>query len=379
MISETLIESFDDFANWALGGSGGNIAADPVHGGLQLNITNAGGSLWAQKVVSYNFGQAENQNFRLWVYLPDDPGNYSSISVCFAITSGWMRYIDKNYYYNSLAQGWNCFTFRFDDFIKSGDPLPTINDVFVRMRVQMIAATGLTCSATFTDLYYNAEMQPLVVLTADDNPATLMAALPILRAFGCHATAFTTPGYVNTANHMTLPQLHEWHDAGNDVSSHGSYNHQNLTLKSLEEAQADIESVRDWLIAHGFTRDDEHKHLAYPFGATNANVKQATINAGGLTGRGYVNGVFHWPPMLGEYYLRCYELSTAMTLSAAQAIVDEAKLRQGIVVFFGHNFDHSAGDPNRWEADDLHALLAYCYASNVPVVSMTELYAAANF
>ena len=116
-----------------------------------------------------------------------------------------------------------------------------------------------------------------VSLTFDDgNADQYTTALPILEQYGMHGTFYVITGDIGTSSgYMTLPQLREIYNAGNEIASH-TVLHPFLTQVSTDEAAREVGDSRNTLLNWGFAATD----FAYPHSAYNTALEGMVRNYG---------------------------------------------------------------------------------------------------
>jgi hypothetical protein len=106
---------------------------------------------------------------------------------------------------------------------------------------------------------------------------------PILQAHGMHATFFVNTGPIAAGDprHMTYADLHTLFNAGNEITGH-TVDHANIQPLSVADAEAEVCTDRNNLLAQGFAPDS----FAYPFGSFDATSEAVVHYCGYNSGRG---------------------------------------------------------------------------------------------
>jgi len=122
----------------------------------------------------------------------------------------------------------------------------------------------------------------VVSLTFDDSDLDQYTnALPVLQQYGMHGTFYTITGYIGVnSGYMTLPDLRNVYNAGNEIAGH-TVLHPYLTHLSTDEATREICGSRDTLLNWGFPVTD----FAYPYSAENPTVEGIVKQCGYNSGR----------------------------------------------------------------------------------------------
>ena len=115
----------------------------------------------------------------------------------------------------------------------------------------------------------------VVSLTFDDTLADQYQVGAMLASHGMHATFFINSPRVGMASYMTLAQLRELRDAGNEIAGH-TLDHIYLTQVDATTAHHEICDDRTALVGMGF----DVSSFAYPFGDDNASVEQIVRDCG---------------------------------------------------------------------------------------------------
>jgi peptidoglycan/xylan/chitin deacetylase (PgdA/CDA1 family) len=174
-----------------------------------------------------------------------------------------------------------------------------------------------------------------IVLGFDDGLASQYAHRSILAAHGVTATYFVNSDKVGTPGYATWDQIADLASAGNEVGGH-TLTHANLTSVTAAEAQRQVCQDRLALVTRGF----DARNFAYPFGASNASVRDIVSGCGYLTAR--TTGGLDEPPDCCEFAekvppknamaLRAFQPRTSTTLSEYQDLIDRARYGGGGVV-----------------------------------------------
>ena len=115
----------------------------------------------------------------------------------------------------------------------------------------------------------------VVSLTFDDVLADQAQVGAMAAAHGFHATFYVNSGRLGQSGHMTLAQVTALQAAGNEIGGH-TVDHANLPTLSDADARREICDDRVTLLGDGFVVTN----FAYPFGATDASVRQIVMDCG---------------------------------------------------------------------------------------------------
>jgi peptidoglycan/xylan/chitin deacetylase (PgdA/CDA1 family) len=170
----------------------------------------------------------------------------------------------------------------------------------LRWTVMSLAASGaLTATAlgwVTAGAPAAAAPQTVVTIQFDDGTTDQIDALPILQAHGMVATFFVNSGPVLAGDptHMTVAQLTDLFNAGNEIAGH-TVDHVNIQPLATAEARAQVCDDRDNLLAMGFPVTS----FAYPFGSYDGASEDVVHYCGYNSGR-TVSGISLKKPPAGE-------------------------------------------------------------------------------
>jgi len=119
--------------------------------------------------------------------------------------------------------------------------------------------------------------QPSVCITFDDGCETdLIAAAPLLREFGFHATFYVTAGFLDTPGYLSTQQLHELNSQDFEIGCH-SMTHpylSDLSDSELEREIGDAKNKIEQALSHSI------EHFSCPGGRYNQRVLVRAKQAG---------------------------------------------------------------------------------------------------
>lgn len=190
---------------------------------------------------------------------------------------------------------------------------------------------------------------------------------PIMSSLGKPGTFYVWTSRVGLEDRVTEEQLLEMEAAGWSIANH-TQNHPDLTTLSQAEAQAEIEAGKADLLAMGIT--GAVNHLAYPFGAHNATVVQAALDAGMVTQRKAVgSSVFELDYTFDPNAISLTKnILEGDTLEDLKAFVDSAVSQGKIALFLAHRI------PGDLSVEDFQALVEYCVEQNCRFMTIEDLY-----
>lgn len=284
----TLFEGFEDSTEWTLGGTAGGALSNSTSifksGSKSLKLTSvANGNATATKTISANF--ATSTGFYIWVYVEDATSlaNLFDIRVQISSTTDFSKFFGRTFQQN-LHEGWNKVLLGKANFANTGSESWANTMIRLRVRVSTDGSAG-PASVYFDSFYKDYYARPKILVTFDDGrDSQYSVAYPIMKARGIKGTCFIISGRVDTATYMTTAQLRELHNEGWDMCNH-TLSHIKMDTYNTADSQAEVTSCANFLSGLGFTRRNEHLHVAYPLGGYNADVLVGMANAGMVTAR----------------------------------------------------------------------------------------------
>jgi len=301
-----------------------------------------------------------SEALEFWIYV-HDVANLSIISVYIATTTDFANhwYQSKTSYFSA---GWNRIRFERSGFAAYGTP--SWSDPIVKVRLRVVAKTGLDASVTFDPYIAGVESEPLVCITYDDtSPEPITLDKPIYDAAGIKATMFVNTAMVNEIARVTTAQLQAAYADGWAIGNH-THNHYDLTTKTYAEVVSEWQTAAAWLIANGMPRCAYFG--AYPDSAFDASVKAASAEAGMLAVRRGLGAapftVLKFPFQQGDYGIIC--ATTTHEFAAMKTAIDTAIANRSICIIQWHG---SVGE-------DLQAIVDYIVSKRIRCVTFDELY-----
>jgi peptidoglycan/xylan/chitin deacetylase (PgdA/CDA1 family)/archaellum component FlaF (FlaF/FlaG flagellin family) len=228
-----------------------------------------------------------------------------------------------------------------------------------------------------------ATPKTVVSLTFDDGLVDQYTnALPALEAHGMHGTFFPITGYVgNISASMTLPQLQDIYNAGNEIGGH-TVLHAYLTQLSTGEATREVCDSRDTLLKWGFPVTD----LAYPYSDYNSTIEGIAQQCGFNSARDSA-GEIAGPegcqscakaetiPPADPYDVRASDsIMDNWSLADIEGQVTQAENNGGgwTVLVFHHICDNDC-DPYSVSPANFNALLSWLQTQNVSVETESQV------
>ena len=140
---------------------------------------------------------------------------------------------------------------------------------FSKSFVLLVLVTIAAIVATPQDLRAKAEAPQGVISIAfdDEYQNQYLYAFPLMQQYGLAGTFYVRTDNIGGAGYMTVSQLRNLENAGNEIGSH-SHTHVAFTSLSEAEIRYECEQSKQILEDNGFTVTN----FAYPNGPTNDTV-----------------------------------------------------------------------------------------------------------
>lgn len=379
-------EAFESTTGWTL--SNATITQDDTHAvyGHAIKFVNTGNV--ASMAKSLTPVVTPTGLFRLHLYIEDKSKLTTGQAVYLYIdsTTNQTKYAEFKITGTKLINGWQWIDMPLGSFTLGGGEAWSNNRI--KLTLLFAYVSGQTTNIWIDTLQYIESTRPKVVLTFDDGMTALYNyALPSLDRYGLRATIYVPPTSVGDANYMTVEQLQVLMNRGYGIGGH-AYNHVNLTTLADEAAvQANIEQMIAWFVANDLTLNDQHLHMAYPYGAYNAvtyvvpGVSAAGIKTARITGAGYQYPVFDPAPVVtltGKALTMPigYALDASGSYAGAVAAITAAHAVGASIIIMGHDIVSGTPTGNQFGAADFEQLCAYLYAGRATwdVETITQFY-----
>lgn len=172
---------------------------------------------------------------------------------------------------------------------------------------------------------------PLVTFIFDDgNDTDYIVAKDIFDSHGDVACSAITTNWINTKNHLNVPQLTELQNDGWEILSH-TVSHPNLKTLSENQVETELAQSKATLEGLGLTV----KNLAYPYNKNNYTIREVTKKyyRAGRSGHNMLNP----PTILDQYDLKAY--SNKHPLSKLKGHVDKAYSEKKWLILYHHRID----------------------------------------
>lgn len=374
-IPGTIIESFSTIGDWTPSpASPGSldVVNDSEHGTC-LSITSATSANNKQAIKTINRKFTEDV-FTFFV----KPDEYTDTIVIGFSSQTTFATVYMNYSLsttNLQKNKWNLVRVVKSDFTASGGEVWT--NTMIRMRFRNVSNSAtLPSTALFSDLRIQRSYRPKVLLQSDNvgSLSTIEKMYPILNTAGLKGTVFVVSGLIDVAGKLTLENLQTLYSAGWDLGNH-TVDHADLTAISIDEAEDNVLSCREFLLNNGFTRGANH--IAFPLGATNDTVSAMLERNGFNTGRKATDRT-QTVPVADMFKLDAYTIKAADSLATVKGYVDTAITKGSTSILMIEGLADSSPSAQEWLTSDYQALIDYIKtkvsSNQLDVVTVSEWY-----
>jgi len=392
--ADVLYEDFETAVDWSqVGGYTTTIAADAVNfktGSKSVKLTtvySAGGFLFGRMKKTLSPAKTLDSVFSgcgFWIYCAD-VSTINNVSVILYVSVG--NYIQKDTVFATipLFNGWNFIlcnkrllstTGNAEDWMLFGTA--TLSSAFTELQFWVKSAVDTTPAiVSFDSFYSEIYTKPKCIIQFDDIGITVRtSAYPIMAAAGLRASVGVISDLVDSAGYLTDANLATLYAAGWDM-----YNHTNaatvLTTLTEVEQELAIGTCQAYLIGKEWTRNNCHRHVAYPNGQRDANTITAMTNLEILTGRG-TTIIYNW--RVNEFknpytHFRATCPTSDTTAADVNSYIDYAIATGQTVIIVFHNIVDGAG-ATKFSAAKLQAVVDYLVSkqSEIDVVTIGEWY-----
>lgn len=237
-----------------------------------------------------------------------------------------------------------------------------------RVQVHMLNATAQDAELFVDDLRTHPKPDTgYIVLSWDDNRSNYYEeAAPINDSFGYNVSMATAPRLVGGNNFMSVADLTERKDAGDEIVAHASVS---LDFNDMDAEKLDqrLRQNKKWLVNQGFEGADT---IVYPGNNYDQTVLSTVANyhvAGGMNQAGNVNttGVYSFDPLV-------LPRTIAHDLSISKRVVDNVAENHEAGILNFHDF----GLRNTMGRSDYEELLQHIESKGnaLEVITLGELW-----
>lgn len=328
------------------------------------------------------FSVPDKKGLEFWIYVDMNGATVKNSGVGGAVTLFNSNFSQSMVSRLRLKHGWNHAMTARTDYAPSGGA--TWATEFNRIRFRLDATAGLTHSFWMTNLSYSGFARSQHCVMFDDGYSSVYdVAFPLMQSLGQVGTVAVIASAVGTPGFMTLAQLHELHDAGWAIVNH-TVNHAPggfpwLINASKAACFAEIQGGIDYLVANGFTRDNEHLYFISPGGEWSQNYLDAANDAGVLLFRGLWgdNAADTSVPTAESYmgvrepYVACSSVVSSWNEANLTGRLDKmaSSGRSGIWLF--HKIETPANDTIKTTIADFTGAMRHAYRKKAQIDNVT--------
>jgi PKD repeat protein/peptidoglycan/xylan/chitin deacetylase (PgdA/CDA1 family) len=220
-----------------------------------------------------------------------------------------------------------------------------------------------------------------VLFTFDDARASVYTTgYPIFKNHGYNATFYVVTNLIGEGNDPGQPtinryQLEELYYDGWDIGDH-TRSHEYFVTDSLDlsEQEAEILDGKEKLDTWGFTRASNH--LAFPGGQYDSNTALAMTSVGMLTGRTVESFPLTVPPLNNDvFHLTGVRADLDPAYEDEQYTYLESLSSDNVVIYLTHGVDDPGANATTITSGMLENMLDYMDTHQIPVWTITQLYA----
>lgn len=284
----------------------------------------------------------------------------------------------------TVRHGWNHIRLSRNDFsVLSGSP--TWSSTWVDIQIRLSGVAGVTHSISIINLAWIGAAVSKVCFVADDGYSENIAFAALLNTYGWKLTTPIISSLVGTAGKMTLSELQTLHDAGHAIVNHtNTHGSQPFMLSyTVAQAESEIRACRDYQIANGWTRNNEHNVYVAPYGECTDNILQACRNVGMTTYRGLFGDNFTtpstpgWSPSGGvdDWPIPCESIISTTTLADMKLKASRAIIAGRPLIILIHKMVASPSVALEVSTANVTALVSYIYSLSAlcDIVTLPEM------
>lgn len=361
------IDALETTAGWTV--SSGTIAVDNVHKmeGFNSSLQMTAQLNTIQSITkSFNVDLSNYETFRLSVYTDNLDAGFLGVTVYFS-QNNFTKFVAASV--KPYKTGWSQLILPRTLFSNTGGFDWNVKPDYIRIRnsnsgtsvININALTGITST-----------LEPAVMLMFDDGYLnTYTKVFPILRAKNIPATLYAVTSFIGTESKVTLAQLDEMKSKGWTIANH-THTHANLSLLTSEEIEVELNTASDYLISNGF--EDGARHVAFPWGQTNATVNAVLRANNYLSGRIVADGRFYVDDSLRwGNDLRGDNVETASyTLEQVKAKIDTAISEKKVIGLLFHTIVDTITNTGQWLTSDFQGLIDYIIEKKIQPITIAE-------
>lgn len=375
-INSSFVERFLSGHGWVNAASTAASIADdttdvPLGGGRSLTFTTKTDGTAASVEKTGLTINATGKQFRVWLKCSD-----ISVVSSFIFYAGDAGF--TNYYQWQIGGGaaawyksgeWVAVTLNIGAATLVGTPdRATLSRL--RMRCQASSGNAVVTKIGGVALIDEPAAFPngVVSITCDDIYASEWSLLrPVLDKYGYPATLYAIPDRA-TGDYIDMDRLHQLEEVnGWEIAGHGLTD---LTTLSASERQADLASMRQWLVDNGFRGRD---HYCYPQGGFDADVI-ADVRKLFSSARTVLSSVpLETLRPADPFRLRSLSVVPATTAATVTGHITKAYDEAGWFILTFHDITTGTAGTNQWEQSKLVTVIDHIASTGIPVRTVGDV------
>lgn len=375
--SGTSFQNFQDVSHWYSGDGALSIDGTHQRNGLpSMMLANTSGTIaHASKGISADLSSASTISFWVYAQYPVSDSGWHACSIYLTSDGFKDSFVATS---QKLRPGWSRLSFSKTDFHARGNP--TWNTPMNAIQMGMFTDTSDSWSVSFSDMELNSYYRPKVIIAFDDNyESSYLYGYTYLKKYGMAGTEFVISGRVGWEGYTSTAELNEMYNYGWDMSNHTT-THPNLTTLNEAQILSEYDTCKQFLISHGWTRNQGYLHVAYPQGGFNSTVLAADQQEGLITARTTMETL--GSDMTESPYL-LYAMvpdSTQQSVSDILASVDQVVNAGGCLQITFHNLvTTTPATAIQWRVSDFDTIIDHVAqlrdAGKLDVMTLTQWYA----
>ena len=359
-------------SSYPSGGGAGAITIDNEiikNGKQSIRLSpNAEANINVQLPINNNLGSGDWLSFLVYVNnvaVTNTLGFYVS-------NNNFAKFFFKGQNVEGLKVGWNHILIQKSEFKTTNGAVWGAVD---KLQIRAAAGANQVFFCCIDSIYWMAKERPRLLLGFDDSFASIYDIVyPYAKERNLKGTLYALSG-VSSNRYMRPSQLSTLYQEGWDICNHTNL-HEDLSSLTLEEAKLTINTCKNWLLSHGFTRSANH--LAYPINLPNSIAIQAALETGMLTAR-TIFGTRSYISQRKDYLeVPGRGVSKGIELSSILYDIDQLILRGGTYMFFAHDIAETEINANQWATSKMLSLLDYVSTQRdlglLDIVTISEWY-----
>lgn len=376
----TLMENFDTIGDWTITGGSASVVADSAFDGEALRLTSGvGTNCIATKTVSLDFSTSPRVVMYVFIGGSDLTGT-NNLQFILTSSTTFVSFFSKTVSASGLHEGLNKLVLGRDEWGQGSGTNEDWANTMVRLRVRINALASSAPSVYFVRMETGYE-RPVVSISFDDSwDSVYTEGYSHMRKYRMPGIVFAVSSFFDQANRMTTGQHDTMYKDGWDICNH-TFSHEDLETLSLSDQVDALQKCRDALIARGFTRNNMHRHVAFPFGNYNYDTLIALSRIGALTGRTTIDRT-QAHLLDNNKLLTHFFVQDTVTLADAKAEISKTISSGGMIEMNFHKLVATPASNTEWPISDFQLLIDHIQrlrlGNVIDVMTRTEWYQRLN-